>query len=146
VAALALLLASCTDNRLRLYPVKGTVRVNGQPAKDVQVIFFHTEGFDERTVVPTAWTQEDGSFVLTTFKSGDGAPAGDYEVKLLWPQYRRPRGGDGPDRLQGRFADPKRSQLRAHIEAQNDNELPPFEITGKVLPLASPKVCAKKHD
>ena len=132
--ALALLLSSCgrTDSP-RPYPCKGSVRINGEPAKDAMVAFYHLDEWGKRTIVPMAWTDDHGDFVLTTYKEGDGAPAGDYEVTITWPAYHTRR-GVGPDRLDGRFADPKKSGLHAHVEAK-DNELEPFTIKADVEPV-----------
>ncbi len=144
-AVLILMLSGCGDGLPRTYPCKGMVRVNGKPVKDARVAFYYQGDLGGRTIVPMAWTEEDGSFVLSTFRSEDGAPAGDYEVTIIWPQYRNMRSGDGPDRLQGRFADGKKGGLRAQVEAK-DNELPPFELNGPVLPPQASSTGKRKRD
>src|SRR5262249_27026562 len=127
--ALAVLLSSCSgDGRPRAYPCKGTVLVNGQPAKGVEVSLRTDMG----NPVAGGICGEGGVFELTTYVQHDGAPAGDYEVAIFWPAWHRGK-NVGPDRLQGQFEDPKKTGLRAHVEAP-ETTLPPFQITAQVLP------------
>jgi hypothetical protein len=133
LVALALLAAACGGpDGPRPYPVRGVLRVNGEPAGGALVAFYCTTPFG-KTIVPSAVTDEDGSFNLTTYKPRDGAPAGDYEVTVTWPESRHGWRVEG-DRLNRAFADPKVSGLRAHVEPTSSNELPPFELKAKVKP------------
>lgn len=137
VALMTLLVAACggTDGP-KPYPVKGTLLVNGQPAAGATIAFYATQPFG-KTIIPTALTAEDGSFAVTTFKAKDGAPAGEYEVTVTWPEFRK--GWQvGEDRLNRAFANPKTSGLKVQVE-KGDNELPPFELTA-TLRAVTPKV------
>ena len=128
-----LCLASCSSKDYGdhpPYPVSGQVLVNGQPANGARVVFHHLDGWGEKSIVPQAVTGEDGRFVLSTYGTGDGAPAGDYRVVVAWPAYRRGR-NVGPDRLMGKFAKPETSGMKAHIEP-GPNELPPFDLKATV--------------
>jgi len=66
-------------------PVKGKLLVDGKPFGPC-VIFFAVinPDPDPKKFVPTVTGQvkEDGSFVLTTYNQGDGAPVGTYRVSL----------------------------------------------------------------
>jgi hypothetical protein len=66
-------------------PVKGTLLVDGKPFGPC-VIFFAVlnPDPDPKKWVPTVTGQvkADGSFELTTYDQGDGAPAGTYRVSL----------------------------------------------------------------
>jgi hypothetical protein len=118
-----------------LHPVHGTVTVNGEPAAGA-VVVFHPEGGGMKAVPPTAVVAPDGTFTLAT---GDkpGAPAGNYVVTVTWadtskkPTEQQIMMGankyDGPDRLNGRYATPQQSQLRAEIKS-GENRLAPFEL------------------
>jgi hypothetical protein len=67
---------------------------------------------------PHATVQSDGSFHLTTFATRDGAPVGDFALTVTWPGPRIKGQGDdepGPDRLQQRYADPKKPAASIHI-------------------------------
>jgi hypothetical protein len=134
--ALAALAAGCGKKGPVLYPVKGSVRINGEPARDVNIMFTPVtppEG-GATPLSPAAVTGEDGSFRLMSFKPGDGAPAGDYQVTVIFPMNRFSKHLSGIDRLKGKFANPKTSGLAAKVEPKS-NELPPFELKATVLPL-----------
>jgi hypothetical protein len=118
--------------RKTCFPVKGQLFVKSQPAAGAVVVFHPAAGEDLKewpTGYPTGEVQSDGNFALQTYEPGDGAPAGDYTVVVTWPQP--PPAGDEEattvDRLQGRYADPRSSQLKAKVEA-GPTELPPFRI------------------
>src|SRR4051794_30838062 len=86
--ALAVMVFGCSANKgPRLYPVTGVVRINGEPAKDVNVMFTPVTppAGNDVPLSPAAVTKEDGSFQLMSFQPGDGAPAGDYLVTVIYP-------------------------------------------------------------
>jgi hypothetical protein len=130
---LCLALTSCAGNRYGghpPYPTSGQLLVNGQPAAEARVVFHHRGDWGEKSIVPQAWTDESGRFVLSTYDVQDGAPAGDYQVVVEWPAYRRGK-NIGPDQLGGKYAKPETSQLTAHVEPGN-NELPPFDLRAQL--------------
>ena len=102
-----------------------TVLVNGQPASQANVVFHHVDKWGDRSIVPQAWTDDEGRFVLSTYDVEDGAPAGDYQVVVTWPAYKLKT--LGPDKLGGKYAKAETSGLKAHID-QGKNELPPFNL------------------
>jgi len=57
----------------------------------------------------------DGSFRLTTYKTGDGAPLGTYAVTIRWPAPPPPDREEGPDRFEGRYADPQQPIRQVEI-------------------------------
>ncbi len=129
---LCLCLISCSNSKYGAhppFPVSGQVLVNGQPAKGVRLVFYHLGdwGDKERAIVPQAWTEEDGSFVVETYSTKDGAPAGDYRVTAEWPAYRHGKHW-GPDKFGNKYAKAETSGLTAHVE-KGTNKLPPFELT-----------------
>jgi hypothetical protein len=84
-------------------------------------------GSDERQ--PYAYCKEDGTFEMTTFEARDGAPEGEYTVLIEW----RPALDDnprerGPDKLGGKFFDPKTATLKVMIRSESNN-LEPFRLT-----------------
>jgi hypothetical protein len=129
LVVVALIFASCGSSS-KLYPVCGKVMHKGTPAAGATV-FFQRRGADpllEQTIMGIV--VEDGSFTLVCGSHGEGAPAGEYDVLIEWkPRSNRGRGLAHalPDRLQGRYADPKRPMLHAVIRAAA-NDLPPFEL------------------
>lgn len=113
-----------------IYPVRGQFLFEGRPMAGAFIVFHPLDDADPRAVRPRAHADAEGRFVLTTYSTGDGAPAGDYAVTVQWP-VARPGGGDHeddpPDRLRGRYSDPKTSGLKARVEAKA-NDLPPFQL------------------
>ena len=110
-----------------VYPAAGQITVKGKPAYGA-VVVFHPQGDVGMTKgnKPFAMVAEDGSFQATTYVTGDGAPAGDYIVTVVWPEDPHAR-GPSPDRLRGRYATPERSDLKATIGPE-ENNLPPWNL------------------
>jgi len=117
----------------RTYPVKGTLEINGQPAAGVTLIFIANPPIEQLPSAPTAVTESDGSFALTTFRAKDGAPVGEYNVILSWPEWRKGFKA-GPDRLNQAFGDATKSTLKAKVEARQ-NELP-LRVVADLKPTA----------
>lgn len=109
------------------HPVTGQITVNGAPAKGAIVRFTPKtpQPGSKYPLLPSGKANEEGVYQLTTYEGADGAPVGDYIITVEWPDpaWRPPGGGlppPPPDRLMGRFADPKASQLSATVvEGEN---------------------------
>jgi hypothetical protein len=112
------------------YPTSGLILVNGKPAAEARVVFHHVGDWGEKSIVPQAWTDEEGHFVLSTYAVEDGAPAGDYKVVVEWPAYRRGK-NVGPDRLGGKYSKPDTSGLTAHVEV-GENALLPLQLKAEL--------------
>jgi hypothetical protein len=127
--AAVLACAGCGGNGL--YPVSGKVTYQGEPAAGA-VVHFRRAGADpvnEHAVMGIV--QPDGSFALVCGHLGSGAPPGEYDVLIEWKRVTgQGKGGPqhGPDRLKGRYADPRRPMLQAVVRAER-NVLPQFELT-----------------
>ncbi|WP_437229230.1 carboxypeptidase regulatory-like domain-containing protein [Planctomicrobium sp. SH661] len=112
----------------------GRVVVNGEPAKGAIVRLYPvaTQANANSPIVPTGTVQEDGSFQLTTYRSDDGAPEGEYKVTLEWPDpnMNSAKGGmpeDPPDRLKKRFSNPEKSTIKRSITS-GENQLEPIVL------------------
>jgi hypothetical protein len=127
---------SCGDGKYpKTHAVKGKVLVDGQPAKDCQVSFHRLSGPQLATpATPSGVTDDNGVFQLTSYVAEDGAPEGEYVVKIEW----RERSGitksdfDGPDRLGGDYANLEKNKAAKGFVVQvgkQSLELPPFELT-----------------
>jgi hypothetical protein len=129
-AALVLTCASCR-NKDRIYPVSGKVTYKGSPASGA-VVFFHRQGGDalnDRMIMGIV--QEGGSFELVCGSLGKGAPPGEYDVLIEWKRVTgqgKGRPQTGPDKLKGRYADPKHPRIHATVKAER-NVLAPFDLT-----------------
>jgi hypothetical protein len=98
--ALALLAAAgCSSDPHKLYPIKGVIVFeNGQPAKELagySVTFTPTSGEG----LPSSFgnVEEDGTFILSCKKKGDGAVAGKHQVVVAPPEPEDEE-GDKPRR------------------------------------------------
>jgi hypothetical protein len=136
VCGAALLLSSCSkEKRLTVYPAHGQVfDKNHKPAAGAMVVLTLVgESDPDDKHKPSAKVGEDGSFALTTYLEGDGAPEGEYVATIIWPSEGKGGGGfgpqkQGPDQLQGRYAKAKDSKLHFKIEKQPDNVLQPIQL------------------
>ena len=143
VGFLAVWVLGCgADSKIPVYPVRGAVLHRGEPAEGALVIFYP---LDQKKDVkekipprPSGLVDADGAFVLTTHKPTDGAREGDYEVSVVWFEEAAEKEGGlgqgdsehGPkpkDKFNGKYADPKRSGLKATI-TPGKNMLEPFEL------------------
>ncbi len=107
-----------------VHPAVGVACVGKTPLVGAQ-IRLHPRGMtlpDEAT--PSATVQADGTFALTTFTKGDGAPAGDYVVTVQWFQVAKD-GSVGGNSLPKRYASPTTSPLSVTIR-EGKNDLPPI--------------------
>jgi hypothetical protein len=128
-AALTLACAAC-GNKDNLYPVSGKVTYKGAPASGAAVFFYRRGGDSMNEHMIMSLVQEDGTFELVCGSLGKGAPPGEYDVVVEWKQVSgqiKGRPERGPDKLEGRYADPKHPRLQATIKAER-NELPPFNL------------------
>jgi hypothetical protein len=131
-AAIVLACVSC-GNKNNLYPVSGNVTHMGSPASGAAVFFYRkgAEPMNEHMVMGIV--QEDGAFELVCGSLGKGAPPGEYDVVIEWKQVSgqsKGRPQRGPDKLKGRYADPKHPLLHATVEATTNN-LASFELTAR---------------
>jgi hypothetical protein len=136
VAVAILAQASCGDGRNlhKVYPVKGKILVNGQPANECQIYLNRTfEDNHPFRVTPQGLTNENGEFQITSYYSHDGAPEGEYVVTIEW----RERSGmmkenfEGPDRLGAAYAKVEKTKGLPGFVVQigwQPLELPPFEL------------------
>jgi len=130
-------LSGCGSDRVAVYPVRGQVLLDGKPADHAYVVFHPQGGSEEiQKLRPYGRANAEGYFELTTFERRDGAPAGQYKVTVICPgpaPGMDPKNPDpelattGPDRLQGRYADPQKSTISVTVTS-GTNELEPFRV------------------
>ncbi len=111
-----------------IYPVSGKVLVDGKPAAKA-LVTFHPSSGPPTSMIPYAETDADGTFRPSTRLTGDGAPAGNYTLTIIWPEIKVDHGEEvsGRDRLGGKYHKPQDSNLKVTIK-QGENSLPPFEL------------------
>ncbi|MSU77843.1 MAG: metallophosphoesterase [Gemmataceae bacterium] len=73
-----------TAKRLKTYPVNGQAFFEGVPMVGATITFTSDKG-PAKGANAIGKVEADGSFLLTTYKAFDGAPAGEYQVAFSWP-------------------------------------------------------------
>jgi hypothetical protein len=121
------------DGRIEVYPVTGRVTVNGEPAAGAEVVLYGTtpEFKGSNVAPPEGTTDENGEFQLRTYDPDDGAPAGKFNVSVIWPEPI-PAGVDTEmyqpaDRLKGKYTNPDASGLTVEVPV-GGGTLPPIEL------------------
>jgi hypothetical protein len=115
---LTLLLAGCGD-RVKLVPVEGVVKINGQPAANVSVQFQPDGLKGNKGPTSFANTDGEGKFRLKTFDGRDGAVVGAHRVVLADLDEDRPAQGQPmtrPPRLNAQYTLPN-SGLQVEVKA-----------------------------
>jgi hypothetical protein len=122
-------LVSCSKNgKLPVYPTKGKILIDGKPAKDAFIQFYPRDGIGTGAPCPYGQTDENGTFALSTHVSGDGAPAGEYDVTITWPaRFSIMTNSWEGDKLKGRYNDRSKPSFQVTVE-KKPQELPPFEL------------------
>jgi hypothetical protein len=127
LVAIAAACTSCSrDNRVPVFPVTGQVLFAGKPATRALLVFHPVV---ENSLRPLGTVDEDGSFTLTTYEQGDGAPAGEYTVTVEWRRLatvdddQRP-----PNKLPARYSNSKSSGIAVRVN-EGANVLPPIQLT-----------------
>lgn len=122
----ALTMTSCGRSGPELFPVSGTVTVNGRPAALVRVQFRHADQtLPGNFKSPVGMTDEAGTFHISTNGDRDGAVPGDYTVTFEWMSSNDLGAWD---KLGGKFAKPETSTFKIRVEPKT-NSLPTFAIT-----------------
>jgi hypothetical protein len=68
---------ACSSGKRKLYPVRGKVLCEGEPAEDAIVTLHALDVSQPMAQVPSARVKADGSFALGTYEPNDGAPPGE---------------------------------------------------------------------
>lgn len=131
-------LPGCGSGNPRVYPVKGTVFLEGKPFPGGGSIAFVPVGKVEGKTAGGE-IRENGEFVMNTYSTGDGSIPGEFIVLItqevttdsrdtIPDGQEMPKGGlraqsvSDEDRVPAGYGDPKTSPLRATIETKS-NEL-----------------------
>jgi hypothetical protein len=133
---LVLLIVGCgqaDDGKVQRVPANGTLLVKSAPAVGARIVLYPKDETLRGTGMPTpgGTTEEDGTFSLTSYEPGDGAPVGDYIVTVVWreeiPEGKSLDTFHPKDRLNGRYASPDKSTLSVSVP-EGGGTLPPIEI------------------
>lgn len=131
IVAGALMGCGAENDWKQVYPVSGSLLVDGKPAAGAIVSFLPEQDLQNpQALRSTAEVQADGTFRVTTYMAYDGAPAGPHVVTAYWPEPLPENASPtevGKDRLRGRYARASSPLARVTIE-QQENILDPFLI------------------
>ena len=128
----------CDDGRIPVFPVRGKVTLDGQPAVGAFVKFKMINGTEQtKWMMPQGTTEEDGTFRLDTYEIGDGAPEGNYNVFINWPTPEEGVETTAPESLEfirEKYANREEPQLQAEVKLLPESEtdeivLPTFDLT-----------------
>jgi hypothetical protein len=125
-------LTGCTDeSRVPVYPVSGQIKVQGEVPEGAFLVFHPKSEPAEKLEVPkpAAKVKSDGSFQLTTYAQGDGAPAGNYSVTIEWYPLVKSDGEvkAGPNVIPSEYAKPESTPWTATVE-KAPTEIKPVEL------------------
>jgi hypothetical protein len=109
------------------YPVHGQVFFEGKPAAGAIVFLHGLEGQANEWTRPNGVVDENGDFVLTTYRQHDGAPAGKFAVTVSWTPVSYTQPIEEVNKLPMRYNDPETSGLVVELKP-GDNQLPRFDL------------------
>lgn len=115
---------------MALHRVRGQVTVNGKAAAGAQVVLYPTGLTSLGVVTPRGEVADDGSFVITTYEYGDGAPEGTYRATVSWQPILNPNRSEpeyGPEQLPAKYQHPETSGFEFEVKP-DENELPVIAI------------------
>jgi hypothetical protein len=118
------------QGKLPVFPAKGTLLLNGKPQAGVAMVFHPTTPLpkDASQFLPRARTEEDGTFVVSTYGVNDGAPAGKYRITVSFRGHEvNLRNGEEPELMPQSYRNPRVTRLRAEVE-EGDNNLATLNI------------------
>ena len=109
------------------YKVTGQVNYNGKPAENVQVYLFPLAAptIPDIPSNPRATTDKNGLFEISTYGENDGAPAGKYQIMMIWMD-ENPSDELKKDKLMGWYG-PGHSKLEIQVK-DNENIVPVINI------------------
>lgn len=117
------------------FPVQGKVTLDSQPLAEAMVVFhpLAPDPEDANDQRPIAITRADGTFQLSTLKSQDGAPEGEYAITVELREKRMDGDTeirDGKNLLPPHYRDPAKSKLTYRV-IEGDNQIPILELSSK---------------
>jgi len=115
----ALLTTACSDEprRAPTFPVTGKIAYANKSLEHATIVFHAIGESDPNVPRPHAKVEADGTFKLTTYDGGDGAPKGKYKVTI--EQWLATPKSEAPpsNRLPPKFARVESSNITAEVAA-----------------------------
>ncbi|MSR31420.1 MAG: hypothetical protein EXR99_07940 [Gemmataceae bacterium] len=111
-----------------LYPVKGKVTFQGQPAEGATVVFHRIGQDNGKEEKPRGTVNAQGEFMLATHPHGDGAPSGEYKVLVVWFPPNARSISNPMNKLPDRYALFESTPITAKVKEEN-NTLEAFNLS-----------------
>ncbi len=133
---LVCLLVGCakkyTDEKA-VYPITGVVTVDGVPQEGLQLKLHDDVVSDpSKPTFSSGYSGADGKVSISTYADGDGAPAGTYKVTILWQEFNPlSMSFGGPDKLNRRYADVDKTEIKWTITESKVNDMGTIALTTK---------------
>lgn len=131
VASLAAFSTGCSqsDGRIKVHPVEGQLRWNGQPLPNAFVVLHPKDTADTKLLSARGQTDAEGKFQVTTYETADGAAPGEYKVTVEYYRPIKTASGlePGPNVLPKKLARPETSEIIVHV-AEGKNTLEPISL------------------
>ncbi|QDU09192.1 hypothetical protein [Gimesia aquarii] len=118
----------------KTYPVKGKIMVDGkEPDFPLQITCHNTGEIDtEHPTASGSISKRGGTFELSTYTTGDGIPPGDYVLTFVWKKFDvMSRSYTGPDKLNKRYDEPEKSDIKFSVVEGKPTDLGVIELTTK---------------
>ncbi|MFO1001175.1 MAG: hypothetical protein U0936_12590 [Planctomycetaceae bacterium] len=116
--------------RITTVPVTGTVKVDGVAAAFLRVVAVPAGGVGAVPMESTGMTDANGLFTMSTYETGDGVPAGQYQLTFVWGQLNLMNSQYSGDKLNGKYADPAKSEHKLTItDSDEPHDLGVIELT-----------------
>jgi hypothetical protein len=121
---------SSEPQRVPVFPVTGKVTFKGKPADGAQVVLFPVNTENAAELAPSGKVGKDGTFSLTAYEPGDGAPEGDYVATISW---RKLVGGGeggavaGPNVIPKQYGSAATSPVKISVKG-GPTQVPPIAI------------------
>ena len=126
--ASAAALVGCGESWVEVFPVSGTVKVDGQAPQGAQIVLHPVTPAGPDAVAPTGSVNADGSFAITSYTTGDGAPPGEYTATIQWYKFDEKLGGPGGNVLPPEYATPKTTPIKVSVQAGGPTQLEAITI------------------
>lgn len=126
-------LAGCGDGaKPPTVPATGTVKYRKTIVPAGALVVFHpTDPALEKRIggKPFAKVKDDGTFALTSYDEGDGAPEGEYGVTVQWTKAGKGTGfalgdggGGGQQMLNPKYGNPQQPFTKVTVKKGDKNE------------------------
>lgn len=134
-----------------VFPVSGTVKLDGEPATTVVPFACTVAGISDMIATPATTTAQstfvgkgtidaEGKLKFTTYKYGDGLPAGEYVICFYWPGKIPTLSISGDDEIKldataakfgKKYGVSKNSKFRVTVGENQKGDLGEIELTTK---------------